>query len=354
MKKNSKRNLFIIILLIFFVFGCSKKEVAQLNDFNYTSRLFIDYLAKMSEKHKIFNFDKEIRIATTKDLVFTNKYVVPYLFMETLEQTNDYFINADRDAINEIAQETTKNIVLRRALYLESLKNSITVSDTEIAEILDEVSEGEADYFERKFGVNKSFFINEAKISLYNKKYQDLLALKAGIDVQDSEIENFYNNNPTLSYVKPRVIAKQIFFSTEDLSEYQIQKKYEKAETVLNKLNEGEDFAKLALIYSEEEGTKYIGGIISEYIEKGMLVKELDGSIFNMKEGELSPIIKTVFGYHIVKIDKIMEERRKSIDELRVEIVYMLKIKKEKECLIKYNEKTLKMQKLKISKIIKS
>lgn len=354
MKKNSKKNLFIIILSIFFVFGCTKKEVAQLNDFNYTSRLFIDYLAKMSGKHKIFNFDKEIRIATTKDLVFTNKYVVPYLFMETLEQTNDYFINADRDAINEIAQETTKNIVLRRALYLESLKNSITVSDTEIAEILDEVSEGEADYFERKFGVNKSFFINEAKISLYNKKYQDLLALKAGIDVQDSEIENFYNNNPTLSYVKPRVIARQIFFLTENLPAYKIQKKYEKAVTVLNKLNEGGDFAKLARIYSEEEGTKYIGGIISEYIEKGMLVKELDGAIFNMKEGELSPIIKTVFGYHIVKIDKIMEERYRSLEELRDEIVYILKIKKEKEYLIKYNEKMLKMHKFKISKTIKS
>lgn len=354
MKKNSKKNLFIIILSIFFVFGCSKKEVAKLNDFNYTSQLFINYLAKMSGKHKIFNFDKEIRIATTKDLVFTNKYVVPFLFMETVEQTDDYFINADRDAINETALETTKNIVLRRALYLESLKNSITVSDTEIADILDEVSEGEADYFERKFGVNKSFFINEAKISLYNKKYQDLLALKAGIDVQDSEIEDFYNNNPTLSYVKPRVIARQIFFLTDNLPAYKIQNKYEKAETVLNKLNEGEDFAKLALIYSEEEGTKYIGGIISEYIEKGMLVKELDGAIFNMKEGELSPIIKTVFGYHIVKIDKIMEERRKSIDELRDEIVFILKIKKEKEYLIKYNEKMLKMQKLKISKIIKS
>ena len=82
------------------------------------------------------------------------------------------------------------------------------------------------------------------------------------------------------------------------------------------------------------------------------MVKELDDAIFNMKEGELSPVIKTVFGYHIVKLDKIIEERRKSADELRDEIVYILKIKKEREYLAKYFEKTLKKRKFKISNII--
>jgi parvulin-like peptidyl-prolyl isomerase len=306
----------------------------------------------MSGKHKIFNLEKEIRVASTKESIFTNKFVVPYLFLESIEQSDDYFINVELDEINQIIQDAVKNIVLRRALYMESLKSDIVISDAEIEDILDEISEGETEYFDKKYGVERRFFLNEAKISGSVKKYREYLLQNSGVDVEEAEIASFYENNPSLSYVKPRAIASHIFFLTENLSEYHTQKKFEKAQTVVKKLGEGADFGKMARLYSEEEGSKYIGGTISEYIEKGMLVKELDDAIFNMKEGELSPVIKTVFGYHIVKLDKIIEERRKSADELRDEIVYILKIKKEREYLAKYFEKTLKKRKFKISNII--
>ena len=354
MKKTIKKILFIIFLSIVVLFSCSKKNVVQIDGFDYSNRLFIDFLIKMSGKHKIFNFDKEIRVATTKESVYTNKFVVPYLFLETIERPDDYFVNVSYKDVSDLAGDIVREIVLRRELYLESLKNNISISEAEIDDILGEVSEGSVNYFDKKYGVNKSFFVNEARISGSVRKYQDFILQNVAIDVEEAEIANYYDNNPTLSYVKPRVVARQIFFLTENLSEYQIQKKYEKAQTVVKKLSEGGDFAKLARIYSEEEGTKYIGGTISEYIEKGMTVKELENAIFNMKEGEISPVIKTVFGYHIVKIDKIMEERYRSLEELRDEIVYILKIKKDKEYLSKYFDKTLKKHKFRVSKIIKS
>lgn len=354
MKKTIKKILFIIFLSVIVLFSCSKKNVVQIDDFDYSNRLFIDYLIKMSGKHKIFNFDKEIRVATTKESVYTNKFVVPYLFLETIERADDYFVNVSYEDVSDLAGDIVREIVLRRELYLESLKKNISISEAEIDDILGEVSEGSVDYFDKKYGVDKSFFVNEAKISGSVKKYKDFLLQNAAIDVEEAEIANYYDNNPTLSYVKPRVVARQIFFLTENLSEYQIQKKYEKAQIVVKKLSEGGDFGKLAKIYSEEEGTKYIGGTISEYIERGMTVKELEDAIFNMKEGEISPPIKTVYGYHIVKIDKIMEERYRSLEELRDEIAYILKIKKEKEYLSKYFEKTLKKHKFRILKIIKS
>ncbi|HQJ06240.1 MAG TPA: hypothetical protein PLI57_07665, partial [Spirochaetota bacterium] len=86
MKKVVKINLFLIFLSIIVIYSCSKKEKAQLDDFDYSNSIFIDYLTKMSGKHKIFNLEKEIRVASTKESIFTNKFVVPYLFLESIEQ----------------------------------------------------------------------------------------------------------------------------------------------------------------------------------------------------------------------------------------------------------------------------
>ena len=63
----------------------------------------------------------------------------------------------------------------------------------------------------------------------------------------------------------------------------------------------GGDFSKLAMQYSDDTGTKQQGGDLN-YFERRMMVKEFDETAFNLKVGEISPIIKTNFGYHIIKL----------------------------------------------------
>ncbi len=71
------------------------------------------------------------------------------------------------------------------------------------------------------------------------------------------------------------------------------------AQEVLDKLNKGEDFAALAAQYSID-GTKRRGGDLG-FFGRGVMVKKFEEAAFNLKKGEVSLVVKTEFGYHIIK-----------------------------------------------------
>lgn len=73
-----------------------------------------------------------------------------------------------------------------------------------------------------------------------------------------------------------------------------------KIKDIKSQLDKGADFAKLAEKYSEDPGSAKNGGDLG-FFERGMMVKEFDETAFNLKVGEVSGIIKTVYGYHIIK-----------------------------------------------------
>ncbi|NUN07647.1 MAG: peptidylprolyl isomerase [Ignavibacteriaceae bacterium] len=72
-------------------------------------------------------------------------------------------------------------------------------------------------------------------------------------------------------------------------------------DSVYTMLQNGGDFAKLAADYSEDQGSKANGGDLN-YFERRMMVKEFDEAAFNLKPGEISKVISTSFGYHIIKL----------------------------------------------------
>jgi peptidyl-prolyl cis-trans isomerase SurA len=74
-----------------------------------------------------------------------------------------------------------------------------------------------------------------------------------------------------------------------------------KLDTVLRKLKAGEDFAKVAMQYSDDTGSKQQGGDLN-YFERRMMVKEFDEAAFNLNVGQVSKVVKTNFGYHIIKV----------------------------------------------------
>jgi len=85
-------------------------------------------------------------------------------------------------------------------------------------------------------------------------------------------------------------------FTSEDSA-----KALEKIQSIKEKINLGEDFAELAKEFSEDEGTKNLGGDLG-FFSRRMMVQPFDEAAFNLEVGQVSDIVKTQFGYHIIKV----------------------------------------------------
>jgi peptidyl-prolyl cis-trans isomerase SurA len=100
----------------------------------------------------------------------------------------------------------------------------------------------------------------------------------------------------------------------------------EKIKMVMEKLNNGEDFAALAEEYSDDTGTKANGGDLG-FFERRMMVQEFDETVFNLNVGEISDIVETSFGYHIIKLNEVapypsFEEDKENIRNMYKRIRY--------------------------------
>jgi peptidyl-prolyl cis-trans isomerase SurA len=74
-----------------------------------------------------------------------------------------------------------------------------------------------------------------------------------------------------------------------------------KLDTVLKALKSGEEFGKVAMQYSDDTGSKQQGGDLN-FFERRMMVREFDEAAFNLSVGQVSDVVKTNFGYHIIKV----------------------------------------------------
>lgn len=121
--------------------------------------------------------------------------------------------------------------------------------------------------------------------------------------VSDSDLETYFLQHKTEFIQNEDVEARHILVKVKDFNnKEQDNASFKKAQNVLGELKKGGDFAKLAEKYSDDSTAKN-GGYLGKF-QRGMMVKEFEDVAFSLKEGEISDIVKTPFGYHILKVEK--------------------------------------------------
>jgi peptidyl-prolyl cis-trans isomerase D len=252
---------------------------------------------------------------------------------------------------------------LRRGVLVEKLRTAVTgwmsVSDAEAAQeyrrrnekvkldvvpitpdaFKSQVSVSDADltaYFEKK---KESYRIAEKRKLRY--ALVDVEAIRKQITVPETEIEAFYKQN-NAQYSSPEQIrASHILFKTDGKDEAAVKAQ---AESVLKRVKAGEDFAALAKQYSEDDSNKDKGGDL-DYFGRGTMVPEFEQVAFGMKAGDISDLVKTSFGFHIIKLVDHRQATTKPLAEMRTEIEDQLKWQKaqqEAEKVAKSNEASMK------------
>jgi peptidyl-prolyl cis-trans isomerase D len=137
--------------------------------------------------------------------------------------------------------------------------------------------------------------------------------------VADAAIEAYYFRNRSLYENPERVHASHILFMTQGKPEAEVPAIKAKAEEVLKRAKEGADFAALAKQYSEDPGSAANGGDLN-WVTRGQMVPEFEQAAFAQQPGTISDLIKTEFGFHIIKVLEKEPERLKPLAEVRDDI----------------------------------
>ena len=148
--------------------------------------------------------------------------------------------------------------------------------------------------------------------------------MRGSVTVPDADVEAFYKQNLAQYTTPAQARASHILFKTEGKDENAVRAQ---AEDVLKKAKAGADFAELAKQYSEDDSNKDKGGDL-DYFGKGRMVPEFEAAAFGMKNGEISNLVKTSFGFHIIKMVDNQAEVVRPLDAVKPEIVDQLRWQK--------------------------
>jgi len=236
---------------------------------------------------------------------------------------------------------------LRRALMIEKLRTAVAgwigITDAEVADeyrrrnekVKLDVVPVTADAFRSEVTVTDAdlsahFDKNKEAYRIGEKrriKYAlvDVDQVRATVTVPDADVEAFYKQNITQYTTPAQVRASHILFKTEGKDENAVRAQ---AEAVLKQAKApGADFDALAKQYSEDESNKDRGGDL-DYFGRGRMVPEFEAAAFGMKSGEISDLVKTSFGFHIIKVVDNQAEVVRPLADVRNEIVDQLRWQK--------------------------
>ncbi|CAC9660789.1 SurA N-terminal domain-containing protein [bacterium endosymbiont of Bathymodiolus sp. 5 South] len=157
------------------------------------------------------------------------------------------------------------------------------------------------------FDENKQAFLEPQKVKV------DFIELSTkeiakSIKVNDEELTGLYEEEQARFSTEEERKAQHILVKTEKL-----------AKTIIAQLKAGESFAELAAKHSQDTGSKDKGGDLG-FFAMGAMVPEFEAKVFAMKEGEVSSPVKTDFGYHVIKLNKIKAKEVKPFEALRSEL----------------------------------
>ncbi len=236
-----------------------------------------------AEKEGIFATDAEVRRMITEEL--------PYFKKEGVFQTDAYkaILSANRLTPSEFEKKLRQDIVSQRSRQLFDA----SVGATELQK------RAEADLKATKINVEyvalnaadyaKSHTVTTADVQ---KKMTDPAFAK--------RVSDYFASNKTEFETKEQVKASHILLRAAANDEAAFGKAKEKAEAVLKRL-QNEDFAKVAGQVSEDPGSKLKSGDLG-YFSRGQMVKEFEDVAFTLAAGTVSGLVKTAYGFHIIKV----------------------------------------------------
>jgi peptidyl-prolyl cis-trans isomerase D len=223
------------------------------------------------------------------------------LTVEKLRQTlTDWITVADKEVEQEYRRRNDKVKLALVSVTSAAVRSQVTVSDEEVA---------------RYFDAHKADFKMPEKRKI-RYLLVDLDAIRTKTVVPAADIERAYNNGIEQYTTPEQIRASHILLKTEGKDDAEVKAR---AEALLKQVKSGADFAALARKSSEDEASAKNGGDL-DYFGRGRMIPEFEQVAFQMMPGQISDLVKTSYGYHIIKLVDKKPGTTKTLAEVRPQI----------------------------------
>ncbi len=223
-----------------------------------------------------------------------------------------------KEKIENIKAEALETLIERGHKIAYAIENNITVPDEQVDDALEKVKARfkTAEEFEAAVGNESVAGLRAAIFRQLIAQKAETVAVESKIQVSDEEVESFYEGNKQ-SYKMPlQFRASHVLIKVDPSSSAEQRTELKaKAEGLLQRAKSGEDFYNLAY-YNSDDRTKYVGGDLGLFHE-GRTAKPFEDALKQMEIGEISDLVKTRWGYHIIKLTEKNESRQIPFEEMK-------------------------------------
>ncbi|MCT8985996.1 SurA N-terminal domain-containing protein [Shewanella phaeophyticola] len=168
------------------------------------------------------------------------------------------------------------------------------------------------------YDANLAQFMSPEQVSV---EYVELNAAEMAKNSQttDEEVKAYYDEHKSQYQTAEKRLAAHIFVAaTDDESADKA-----KADAIVAKLNQGEDYAEVAKTDSDDQLSAEQGGQL-DWFEQGVMDPAFDEALFALQQDQVSPVVKTEFGYHIIKLLDVQASQATAFDDVKAKIVAQL------------------------------
>ncbi len=225
-----------------------------------------------------------------------------------------------REQVQALRQEVLEKLIEEKLIDQEAKKLGIKVSSKEIEATLETVRRRNSATQEQ---LEKALIAEGLTLESYKKQIEKGLrrrklissAVKVETKAGEKELREFYQKNIDRYRINETFRPAHILFVIpKEATQGEIREIRKKCERVLGKIKGGDDFGEMALLYSQDASSKSRGDL--GYFRKGELLPVFEREALRLKVGEVSGIVRTEFGFHIIKLLD-----RKGVDPLPFEEV---------------------------------
>lgn len=319
------KNAFVLALIpALLLSGCAPKaEKATLKEGTPAYALAKDLAAVMPA----LDPDKTTVIVEAKGLAVTAAEVIQAV-RNNLGTRTDQLKSADAGQLKNIIEQGATQIAERKLLLAAAAAAKTVVP----AEEFDKAMQSEY----ARAGSEQAFLeaLKGAEISIdhVKKSVEETLVInkylegivEAGAKITEEDLRQAYLDETAGDKTAS---VRHILILTQGKTDLEKAEARKKIEDILAKAKAGEDFAELAKQYSEDPGSKDNGGLYEDF-PRGQMVKPFEDASFSVPVGEMSGVVETTYGYHIIKVVDRKRETR-PFEELRGELESRLKQGKE-------------------------